>query len=213
MILEATGLGRQPMVLLAAGSSSRMGRSKPLLSWRGSTFLSHACAAARAGGAGPVLVVAENPKQFVDRAGELGEVIWVECPQAQRGQSESLRRGLAAAVREVPRAGAILIGLVDQVGLRPESVRLVLDSIRDDDRDAWVADYGGEGRVPGHPVALGPATWPLVQALRGDTGARGILSALGERVRWVPMPAEWRPIDCDTPEDYRRLLALDRGRP
>ena len=43
----------QPLVLLAAGRSLRMGRPKPLLRWRGSTLLEHACAAARGGGAKP----------------------------------------------------------------------------------------------------------------------------------------------------------------
>lgn len=199
----------QPLVLLAAGRSSRMGQPKPLLRWRGSNLLQHACRAARAGGAEPVMVVAEDPQWLRPQAGAVGEVLWVSCPTAARGKSESLRAGLTAAQHAVPTARAVLVGLVDQAGLRAEAVALILDSVARVDADAWVSDYGTHGRVPSHPVALGPSTWPRVERLRGDVGARGILRELGSRVAWVPMPPEWRPLDCDTPDDYRRLLARD----
>ncbi|MHB1526253.1 MAG: nucleotidyltransferase family protein [Candidatus Dormibacteria bacterium] len=200
-------LSRQPLVLLAAGRSARMGSPKPLLRWRDATLLEHACRAAREGGAGPVLVVAEDPQWLRERAGEVGEVTWVACPTAARGQAESLRAGLTAALRAAPASRAVLVGLVDQVGLRAEAVGLILDAVGRGGANAWAADYDGERRIPAHPVALGPPTWPLVERLRGDVGARGILSAQGAGLAWVPMPPEWRPVDCDTPADYRRLLA------
>ncbi len=207
----------QPLVVLAAGRSARMGRPKPLLAWRGATLLAHACEAALGGGADPVLVVAEDPPWLRDRAGAVGEVLWVGCPEATQSQSASLQAGLTAALQAAPTATAVLVTLVDQAGLRAEAVAHMLESVARVDADAWVADYEGERQVPGHPVALGPATWPLVERLRGDDGARGILRALGARLAWVPMPSEWRPFDCDTPEDYRRLLAQDAsaglGRP
>ena len=209
---------RQPLVVLAAGRSSRMGRPKPLLRWRDATLLEHACRAARAGGAAPVLVVAEDPQWLRDRAGAVGDVIWVGCPEAARGQAESLRAGLTAALQAAPLARAVLVGLVDQVGLRAKAVQLILEAVDRGGADAWAADYDGRRQTPGHPVALGPPTWPLVERLQGDAGARGILSALGTGLTWVPMPPRWRPLDCDTPADYRRLLAEDapaavRGRP
>ncbi|HVB14552.1 MAG TPA: NTP transferase domain-containing protein [Candidatus Dormibacteraeota bacterium] len=199
----------QPLVLLAAGRSVRMGRPKPLLRWRGATLLEHACQAVRSGGVDPVLVVAEDSRWLRDRAGSVGEVIWVSCRTATQGQSESLRAGLAAARAAAPAARAVLVGLVDQVGLHPEAVRRILESVAQDDADVWVADYGAQRRIPGHPVALGPMTWPLVDGLRGDVGARDILKDLGTRLKWVPLPAAWRPFDCDTPEDYQNLLARD----
>ena len=196
----------QPLVVLAAGRSARMGRSKPLLRWRGATFLENACAAARLGGAAPVLVVAEDPGSLRGQAGELGDIVWVACPTAALGQSESLRAGLGAALGAVPSAEAILVCLVDQVGMRPEAVRTLLEAVAHGGFDAWASDYGGSGQIPGHPVALGPATWPLVARLKGDVGARAILKGLGDRLAWVELPEPWQPLDCDTPEDYRLAL-------
>lgn len=184
-----------------------MGRPKPLLRWDGATFLGHACAAARRGGAAPVLVVAEDPGWLREQAGELGEVLWVACPNATQGQSESLRAGVSAALRAQPSAGAVLVGLVDQVGIRPEAVAAILKAVRRGGFDAWACAYGGGRRIPGHPVALGPSTWPLVATLKGDVGARAILKGLGARLAWVELPELWRPLDCDTPEDYQLALA------
>ncbi|MGC2192536.1 MAG: NTP transferase domain-containing protein [Candidatus Dormiibacterota bacterium] len=199
----------QPLVLLAAGRSLRMGQPKPLLSWRGATLLEHACLAARSGGAKPILIVAEDAEWLSQRSGPVGEVLWVSCPAANQGQSVSLRAGLAAARAVAPAAQAVLVCLVDQVGLRPEAVRRVVESVAQGGADAWVADYGGQRRIPGHPVALGPKTWPLVELLRGDVGARHILKGLAEALKWVTLPAGWCPVDCDTPEEYQNLLARD----
>lgn len=197
----------QPLVVLAAGRGVRMGSPKPLLLWRGASFLQLACGAARRGGAAPVLVVAEDPEWLRARAGAVGDVLWVACPKAPRGQSQSLRAGLQAALRAAPAATAVLVSLVDQVGLRAGAVRAVLEAVARGGADAWACDYGGRHSIPGHPVALGPAIWPEVARLTGDVGARGVLSSLGARLAWVELPESWQPVDCDSPADYRRLVA------
>ncbi len=198
-----------PFIVLAAGRSSRMGRPKPLLPWRGRTFLQHVCAAARAGGADPILVVAADPPGLAAAAGPLGPVRWVACPDADLGQSASLRTGLRAAIAAAPAAAAILVGLADQVGLEPRAVEAILAAVAHGGADAWVAAYSDAPEVPGHPVALGPAVWPAAQQLAGDAGARALLASLGRRLQSVPLPALWRPQDCDTPADYAALLAAE----
>jgi molybdenum cofactor cytidylyltransferase len=197
----------RPFLVLAAGASSRMGRPKPLLELGGRTFLAHALWAAHEGGAHPLLVVARDPEDLRSRAGRLPAAEWVASPQAHRGQSYSLRVGLRAAARHQPRA--VLVGLSDQVGLRPEAVAAVLEAVARGGFGAWSVAYGGDRTAPGHPVALGPATWPLVEQLRGDRGAGPILAGLGGELRWVDLPASWRPVDCDTEEDYQALVAAD----
>lgn len=199
--------GSQPLVVLAAGASSRMGRPKPLLELRGRTLLAHALWAAREGGADPLLVVARDEEELRPRAGRLPAVEWVASPESLRGQSYSLRMGLRAALRHRPEA--VLVALADQVGLRPEAVAAVLEAVAEGGSKAFCVAYGGDRSAPGHPVALGRATWPLVERLRGDRGAGPILAGLGEELRWIDLPSSWRPVDCDTEEDYRSLAAAD----
>ncbi len=201
----------RPFVVLAAGASSRMGRPKPLLELGGRTLLAHALWAAHEGGAEPLLVVARDPDELLARAGRLPAAEWVASPEAARGQSYSLRAGLRAALGHHPRA--VLVGLADQVGLRPEAVAAVLEATARGGCGAWCVAYGGDRRAPGHPVALGPATWPQVDLLQGDRGAAPILAGLGEELGWVDLPAGWEPVDCDTEDDYRALLAADLAGP
>ena len=58
-------------VILAAGSSSRMGRPKQIIQFRGESLLRRAVLAALAGGCAPVVVVVPQPRdcnlQFVCR--------------------------------------------------------------------------------------------------------------------------------------------------
>lgn len=201
----------RPFVVLAAGASSRMGRPKPLLELGGRTLLANALWAAHEGGADPLLVVARDPEELRSRAGPVPAAEWVASPEAHRGQSYSLRVGLSAAVRHQPQA--VLVGLADQVGLRPEAVAAVLEAVAQGGSKAWSVAYGGDRTIPGHPVALGRDTWPLVEQLRGDRGAGPILAGLGEELRWVDLPASWRPVDCDTQEDYQALVAADLAGP
>ena len=62
------------------------------------------------------------------------------------------------------------------------------------------ASYGG---APSHPVALSRALLPRVGRLRGDEGARRLLSQAN--VRLVELDQLAPPRDVDTPEDLERL--------
>ena len=64
---------------------------------------------------------------------------------------------------------------------------------------------GGGLPVPGHPVVLARRIWPEVEKLRGDRGARAVLSAHPDWLLEVPVEGD-PPDDVDTWEDYRRIV-------
>ncbi len=194
-----------PAVVLAAGGSRRMGRPKALLPWDGTTLLAHVCQAARAGGVSRVLVVVQSEPAVRPGAGEVGPVEWVECASAELGQAHSLRCGLSALRRT---AGALpaafLVLLADLAGLRAGAVQAVAQAARSGRGAAFLADYGGH-HIPGHPVALAASLWHEVEQLEGDAGARTLFGRHSRDCVWVDLPEHWRPLDVDTPEDYRQL--------
>ncbi|HEV2147313.1 MAG TPA: NTP transferase domain-containing protein, partial [Longimicrobiaceae bacterium] len=104
-------------IVLAAGRSRRMGEPKPLLVFRGATFLERVVRALREGGCERVVVVAgpeADPvaRQIADAARAAGaEVATNPVPDAE--QVDSLRAGLAALP---PQAEAAVVAPADVPG-------------------------------------------------------------------------------------------------
>ena len=118
-----------------------------------------------------------------------------------RGQSTSLRLGLRSAS---PRAEAAAILLGDQPNVSAQLIDRIAAVFRGGTsplvRPVYMATDGRP--VPGHPVFLARRIWPDVKKLRGDQGARALLSAHPEWLLEVPAEGE-PPPDVDTWEDYQ----------
>jgi len=191
--------GHVAVVILAAGTGSRMGRVKQMLPLAGRPVLQHVLDAAAASGAGEIVVVLGHAADEVTAALALHpHARTVMAADHREGQSASLRTGLRA-LGPGARAAVILLG--DQPTLPPEAIRSVIETFERTGGPVVQARYGGK---PGHPVALGRAVWEAVEALRGDAGARDLLA---EHPEWI-VHADVEgapPPDLDTEEDYRRL--------
>ena len=98
-------------VLTAAGLSSRMGRPKPLLQWRGATLVEHQVSVLLEGGASEVVVVlghrSEEVIPYVERAG----ASYVVNERYEEGRTSSIKAGLAAVPAQTEHV--VLLG-VDQ---------------------------------------------------------------------------------------------------
>jgi molybdenum cofactor cytidylyltransferase len=181
-------------VVLAAGTSSRFGRTKQLVEIGGKALAQHAVDAAAGAGLDEIVVVLGHDADAVRAALELpanGQTAL--NPRYLEGQSTSLAVGLEVCD---PSSEAAIVLLADQPGIRADHVR------------ALVAAYG-ETRAeilrlrfrdgPG-PALLARAVWPEVMVLAGDTGARALFQAQPERVRWFAIDED-APPDIDTPDD------------
>jgi CTP:molybdopterin cytidylyltransferase MocA len=119
-----------------------------------------------------------------------------------RHWDEGLASSLRLGVTHLP-AGteALLVTLADQAAITAFDLRRLASAWRRQPDSAIAASYDGHVGVP----AIFPAhAFGLLQELRGDVGARAVLSHLADRVLRVPMPNA--SIDIDVPED---LLKLD----
>ncbi len=187
-------------IVLAAGTSSRLGRPKQLLSFRGRPLTQHVIDAAVAAGLDEVIVV------LGERSAEVNAAL-TRPPQARvvvnpdylQGQSSSLRAGLRAAGPE-PRAAVILLG--DQPTVGAGAIRAVVAEYERRGGPVVRATYGG---VPGHPVLIDRSVWVDVEAIEGDVGARELLADHPEWVTEVALGAD-RPHDVDSWDDYQRLV-------
>ncbi|MGZ8620492.1 MAG: nucleotidyltransferase family protein, partial [Actinomycetota bacterium] len=109
------------------------------------------------------------------------------------GQSTSLAAGLAACA---PGSEAAVVLLGDQPGIREDHVRALVDAFEDPRAEVLRLRFRD---APG-PALLARSVWPELEALTGDVGARAILDADPERVRWVAVNED-APPDVDVPGD------------
>ncbi len=204
-------------VVLAGGGGSRLGGGKLLLPYRGRPLVCHVARAALAGSDGPVVVVvgadagavaAAVRKDAADQPGAAARLVFAENPEWADGQSTSLRLGVQAAVETSGGAVAgVLVMLGDQPTVRAETVRELADRhvrhcLADPDHGATRPLYRGR---PGNPVVLSARLFQDVDALRGDVGARAILTRLGEKLLLHPVEDDGVIRDVDTPEAYDAL--------
>jgi len=117
----------------------------------------------------------------------------VVCEQAAEGMGASLACGARAAGQ----AEGYLVALADMPFIRRSSIAAVRDALQ---KGAPLAAPYWRGRR-GHPVGLAGEFFEALAALRGDEGAKGILTANEARLVKIPLGDPGVLRDIDRPED------------
>lgn len=186
-------------IVLAAGTSSRLGQPKQLLELGGRPLLQHAIDAAEEAGLFDVVVVLGHRVDDVKAAVKLGKGTRVVVnPDFAQGQATSLRAGIQAAD---PSSKAAVVLLGDQPAVDAASLRTLIDAYERTESPVVQASYSGR---PGHPVLFDRSLWGDLEAIDGDKGARDLLKSHPEWVEWVELGGDV-PADLDTWQDYERL--------
>lgn len=191
MALTAAG------AVLAAGMGRRLGGPKATVRLAGRTFVEIAVACLRAAGLEEIHVVLPQGLEAVAPAG----VRVSKNADEASGPIGSLAAALAAGAA---RAECVVAHLVDMPGVRPETIRSLLEARRPEGT-LFTLPVFDDG--PGHPVLVHRGAYPLV---RPDVagGLKALLARHADRVVEVRLPGP-KARDVDTPE---ALAALRRTR-
>lgn len=179
-------------LLLAAGSSRRMGSANKLVATVGGKPLVRIAAEAALGShAASLTVVTGHAREDVEAALAGLDVATVHNPDHAGGLSTSLRAGLASLAADVD--GAIVL-LADMPGVTSATIDRLLAEFRPDRIIVPVA--GGRW---GNPVVWPRRFFAELTAIEGDTGGRGLIAANPDALTEVELGASVA-LDVDTPE-------------
>ena len=198
-----------PAIILSAGKSSRMGRTKATMPLGGGhTFLSRIVTTLREAEVDDVVVVVGHDSEAVRRAAENAclDARLVLNPRYESGQLSSILAGLAAV--DHPGVQAVLLTLVDVPLVSPPTVRAVLDRYRVE-RPAVVRPVSGARH--GHPILLDRRLFALLRAADPAVGIKPIVRAFASAAGDVAVDDEGAFVDFDTPDEYARLTQKGPG--
>ncbi|MFT7596639.1 MAG: molybdenum cofactor cytidylyltransferase [Paracoccaceae bacterium] len=187
------------ILILAAGTSSRMGgRDKLLECANGTPLLAHVTNQAMATGL-PVFITV--PDKTHPRAALVAtdHVTVIDIPDRLEGMAASIRTG-AAALRQDNCALMILPG--DMPDLQTSDLLSLANAHAQ--QPAKILRATSADGIPGHPVIFPADLVPDLMAVTGDAGARSVIEANKDRLQTYALPGNRAICDLDTPQDWAK---------
>jgi molybdenum cofactor cytidylyltransferase len=194
-----------PGVILAAGRSSRFGRSKALLPVEpgGPTFVARLIGVFHEAGIDEVLVVGRPADTPLRDAVTAAAGRFIVNADADRGQLSSLLVALDAIDAAVQ---GVIVMPVDIPLIRASTIAAVRSAfVRS---SSPIARARHDGRH-GHPVIFGSAVFDELRRADPNSGAKAVVHAHHAEVINVDVDDAAVLRDVDTPRDYRELFGRD----
>lgn len=188
------------ILILAAGSSSRLGQPKQLLSYRHKTLLGNTIEAAIKAVNRRVLVILGSNHQVIANNIDQFDVSTVYNPDWEDGISSSIRTGLAEMLLANEDLDAVILSVCDQPFITQSVFEDLIIEAAASNKSIIASAYG---EVLGTPVLFDRQHFDALSLLRGNSGAKTLLIKYKDQV--APVSFDKGEIDIDTPEDYSRL--------
>ena len=185
-----------PVILLAAGGSSRLGHPKQLVPIDGRTLLRRAAEEALATACGPLTVVLGASFELLQEELKGLDLELCRNDDWREGMASSLRVGLRSCLDRDPELPRVLLLLCDQPAVDREVLGRLVALHAEGTTVATACAV--EGR-PGAPAIFEAECFAQLLALRGDEGARKSLRDGEIQVALLDFPAGG--IDIDTEAD------------
>jgi len=194
------------LLLLAAGSSSRMKEPKQLLSWGTATLIEHQI---------HTLLHTHNPLSVVvgayaERIIPVIDSLPIKIIRNEHwadGMGTSIAIGVQKVLEENPHLDGILISLIDQPLLNTGHFNKMLQLFRPGNKQIIVSK--AEGSWSGAPVLFDTVYVDELKRLTGDQGAKMVTNEYKKFVE--PVEGGALLIDVDTPESYQKVLKKFMG--
>jgi molybdenum cofactor cytidylyltransferase len=190
-------------IVLAAGTSSRMGSNKLLADFRGRSMIVATLQQIRQSAVDEIVLVLGHEAGKFDAIADHEPVSkFIRNPDYEQGIASSIRRGVEAAGE----ADAVLICLGDMPLVKPLTIdRLIAAFNPTEHRSIIAPTYKGQY---GNPVLWGREHFAKLMALEGDKGGRSLITDLKSEAVEIAVDDPGILADADTPE---ALAEMRRG--
>jgi molybdenum cofactor cytidylyltransferase len=188
-------------LLLAAGSSSRMGQPKMMLPYKVSTLLQHIINEVKATKNTTLLVVTGCYHNLIEQSLLQQQIPLVKNEQWQAGMGSSIQTGMAYLLQHYPTASNVLILVCDQPFITTDLLKEILTAKESTGKGIVACTYAG---AIGTPVLFDKKYFNQLLLLQGASGAKKLVHQFEEDLATVNFPEG--SMDIDTPEDYGKLM-------
>jgi molybdenum cofactor cytidylyltransferase len=191
------------VVILAAGSSSRLGEPKQLVKHDGKNLLQTTIDAAVNSDAAPVIVVlGANAEQVSGEINKSNVHIAINSDW-EEGMASSVRIGLNELLFISPSIEAVILMVCDQPYISTDLVNQLINEQKKTGKPIVTCNYGAS---TGPPALFDRSLFIELMQLKGDIGARKIIRHHSNEIATISFAKG--KIDIDTKEDYNALRNL-----
>lgn len=195
-------------IILAAGSSSRMGEPKQLLQLGEKTILEHVIELTITIEFSNIVAVIGNEEDRIRNQISIEDprFIWAVNEEYNHGQSTSIQAGIRTIDEEYVH---VMIFLGDLPFIKKETAgciyRAGLEKLNGDKKPFIVQPiYKG---MPGHPVFFGNMPSRCFDLLAGDKGAKILMKSISSHHK-IEVDDKGILFDIDTPRDYMEATQM-----
>ena len=187
-------------IILAAGSSSRMGEPKALLKIGKETFIERIYKTLLLNSFLEIIIVlGKDYDKIINFLGKKLKVKYVRNIEYQKGQLSSVHVG----IRNISESSeGILISLVDMPLIQKETVRKLIETWRTNRDKIIIPEFEGRG---GHPVIFPKKFFNELLSAPMEEGARFVVYNNSSEVIRVPVHDYGVRKDFDYPEELSEL--------
>ncbi|KAF9659705.1 nucleotidyltransferase family protein [Tenacibaculum sp. ZH5_bin.1] len=187
------------ILILAAGSASRMGKIKQLLPYKNTTLLEWTIEQAQKSTIKNVFCVLGANKDAIEKKLTTNAIITIYNPKHQDGLSTSIIKGIEFLQEH--NFDNALIMLADQPHVTSEYLNSLIKVSKRNPSKIITSNYQGSVGVP----AVFPKEYfNKLLNLKGDKGAKNFLLQHDDNI--FKVNSSLNLLDIDTPEDYQYLL-------
>lgn len=192
------------VLILAAGSSSRLGYPKQLVEFRGIPLLQHSINVAESLNLDINILVLGAKAEEIEKEIDIRDFKIVINENWKDGMGTSISKGISEALKLENELDHVLVLLSDQPFVTKEKILELIDVQMKTEKQGTFSEYAGEIGVP---AIFSKETFSDLQKLKKDQGGKKLL--LDNKIEFETLRFEGGNFDVDTPEDVELLKRMD----